>query len=152
MIFRISLTERWILPEFTFHINKKIKSTARITKEIPYRTARFLSFIFLVHSSSVLLSCPFVSCSQVETGKGVKANTGIYFSLCILGQLIQRIIVCSQHGVDILDHGSKSGSFLEEILPVHQTFPFFTALKSARSLLLERSSSMVLSSPSIVLL
>ena len=55
----------------------------RITKEIPYRTARFLSFIFLVHSSSVLLSCPFVSCSQVETGKGVKANTGIYFSLCI---------------------------------------------------------------------
>ena len=55
----------------------------RITKEIPYRTARFLSFIFLVHSSSVLLSCPFVSCSQVETGKGVKTNTGIYFSLCI---------------------------------------------------------------------
>ena len=55
----------------------------RITKEIPYRTARFLSFIFLVHSSSVLLSCPFVSCSQVETGKGVKKNTGIYFSLCI---------------------------------------------------------------------
>ena len=32
-----------------------------------------------------------------------------------IGQLIQRIIVCSQHGVDILDHGSKSGSFLEEI-------------------------------------
>ena len=32
-----------------------------------------------------------------------------------IGQLIQRIIICCQHGVDILDHGSKSGSFLEEI-------------------------------------
>jgi len=32
-----------------------------------------------------------------------------------IGQIIQRIIICSQHGVDILDHGSKSGSFLEEI-------------------------------------
>ena len=40
----------------------------------------------------------------------------------------------------------------KRFLPVHHTFPSFTALKSARRLLLPRSSSIVESSPSIVLL
>ena len=100
-----------MLPEFTFHMNKKTSNDANTRKANQYLAVRFFYSIFLSPLTfSQVISVTVFSCHP--------SPAGLLFSFqpVHVGQFFQGFIVCGEHGMNVLDHGSKPCGFLEKIL------------------------------------